>query len=150
MRGSRPLTYSASSGSSTTSSLFLRALIAITSLNLRCIVTIVEPPLGRVFSTKSPWCGRPLAYSFFDLIYNCRNVSDLPRLLLDAIRDSGRIMTSIEIRLGHARKAPNHGECMISSDAERLGADKYRQYRKVIVKEIEAGKDREVAALLPV
>ncbi|HXL09690.1 MAG TPA: hypothetical protein VN966_05680, partial [Candidatus Bathyarchaeia archaeon] len=93
----------------------------------------------------------PLAYSFFDLIYNCRNVSDLPRLLSDAIRgfrpDRDLLLKFVWAMLESANHGEWHNPLATPSVLEQTNID---SIARAIVREIEAGKDREVAALLPV
>ncbi len=93
----------------------------------------------------------PLAYSFFDLIYNCRNVRDLPRLLSEAIRgfrpDRDLLLKFVWAMLESANHGEWHDPLATPSVLEQTNID---SIASCIVKEIEAGKDREVAALLPV
>jgi hypothetical protein len=93
----------------------------------------------------------PLAYSFFDLIYTCRNVSDLPRLLSDAIRgfkpDRDLLLKFVWAMLESASHGEWHDPLATPSVLEQTNID---SIARCIVKEIETGKNREVAALLPV
>ena len=90
----------------------------------------------------------PLAYSFFDLIYNCRNVSDLPRLLSDAIRtftpDRDLLLKFVWANLESAHHGEWHDPLATPSVLKQENIDSIAGH---IVKDIEAGKEREVGAL---
>jgi len=93
----------------------------------------------------------PLAYSFFDLIYNCRNVSDLPRLLLDAIRgfrpDHDLLLKFVWATLESAHHGEWHDPLATPSVLERSNI---KSIANAIVMELDRKQYREVAAALPV
>ncbi len=78
-------------------------------------------------------------------------MSDLPRLLSDAIRgfrpDRDLLLKFVWAMLESANHGEWHNPLATPSVLEQTNID---SIARAIVREIEAGKDREVAALLPV
>jgi hypothetical protein len=90
----------------------------------------------------------PLGYGFFDLLYNCPNVSDLPFILSEALRgfkpDRELLLKFVWATLESAHHAEWHDPLATPSVLEPANI---HSIAKCIVKEIEARKGREAAAL---
>jgi hypothetical protein len=92
-----------------------------------------------------------LAYSFFDLLYSCRDVNDLPSLISEAIRgfrpDRDLLLRFVWAVLESAHHAEWHDPLATPSVLDQTNIE---NIANAIVMELEARKDREVASALPV
>lgn len=90
----------------------------------------------------------PLAYSFFDLLYNCGNVSDLPSILSEAVRgfrpDRDLLLKFVSATLESAHHGEWHDPLATPSVMEQANIN---GIAKCIASEIETRRDREAAAL---
>ena len=90
----------------------------------------------------------PLGYGFFDLLYNCHNVSDLPLILSEAVRgfrpDRQLLLKFVWAMLESAHHGEWHDPLATPSVLEPANI---ASIAKCIAKEIEARKDREAEPL---
>jgi len=90
----------------------------------------------------------PLAYSFFDLLYNCRNLSDLPSILSEAVRgfrpDHDLLLKFVWATMESAHHGEWHDPLATPSVCEQANIDRIAES---VVSEIETRKDRQAAAL---
>jgi hypothetical protein len=90
----------------------------------------------------------PLAYSFFDLLYDCCNMSELPSILSEAVRgfrpDRDLLLKFVWAMLESA----HHGEWRVDPATPGfLEQANIESIARAVVTEIETRKDREAAAL---
>jgi Capsule polysaccharide biosynthesis protein len=90
----------------------------------------------------------PLAYRFFDLLYNCGNVRDLPSILSEAVRgfrpDRDLLVKFVWAMLESAHHGEWHDPLATPSVLEPANID---GIGRSIVTEIESQRDREAVAL---
>jgi capsule polysaccharide export protein KpsC/LpsZ len=150
MRGYRPLNYYRE----------LRKLYNVQlvspSMDSHCIIESSDAVLTIVGTTalegilyeKPVVAFGPLGYSFFDLLYNCRSVGDLPCILAEAVRgfrpDRDLLMKFVWAMLESAHHGEWHDPLATPSILEQGNIN---SIANAIVKEIETRKDREAAAL---
>jgi hypothetical protein len=90
----------------------------------------------------------PLAYSFFDLLYNCHSLSDLPSILSEAVRgyrpDRPLLLKFVWATLESAHHGEWHDPLATPSVLEQANI---AGIARSVVNEIETTNDRQVMAL---